>query len=53
MPIDLDTVSEWLLGFPSLLILWKARDDGTLNWRETVTRIIIFGLTIHAFGVHG
>lgn len=54
LPIDLDTVSVLLLGFPSMLILWKAiQDDGTVNWMETVTMIIIFGLTIYFLAVHG
>ncbi len=54
LPIDLDTVSVLLLGFPSMLILWKAiQDDGTVNWMETVTMIIIFGLAIYFLAVHG
>lgn len=47
LPIDLDTVSILLLGFPSMLILWKAvQDDGTVNWLESVTMVVIFGLAI-------
>lgn len=54
LPIDLDTVSVMLLGFPSMLILWKAiQDDGTVNWLETVTMIVIFGLTIYFLAAHG
>ncbi len=54
LPIDLDTVSVLLLGFPSMLILWKAiQDDGTVNWMETVTMIIIFGLAIYFLAMHG
>lgn len=54
LPIDLDTVSVLLLGFPSMLILWKAvQDDGTVNWLETATMIAIFGLTIYFLAVHG
>ncbi len=54
LPIDLDTVSVMLLGFPSMLILWKAvQDDGTVNWLETATMIAIFGLTIYFLAVHG
>lgn len=54
LPIDLDTVSVLLLGFPSMLILWKAiQDDGTVNWLETTTMIVIFGLTIYFLAAHG
>ncbi len=54
LPIDLDTVSVMLLGFPSMLILWKAiQDDGTVNWLETVTMIVIFGLAIYFLAAHG
>ncbi len=54
VPIDLDTVSVLLLGFPPMLILWKAiQDDGTVNWLETATMIAIFGLTIYFLAVHG
>jgi hypothetical protein len=54
LPIDLDTVSVLLLGFPSMLILWKAiQDDGTVNWLETTTMIVIFGLAIYFLAAHG
>lgn len=54
LPIDLDTVSVLLLGFPSMLILWKAvQDDGTVNWLESVTMVVIFGLAIYFLAVHG
>ena len=54
LPIDLDTVSVLLLGFPSMLILWKAiQDDGTVNWLETATMIVIFGLAIYFLAAHG
>ncbi|MGB8635046.1 MAG: hypothetical protein WCD36_07130 [Rhodanobacteraceae bacterium] len=54
LPIDLDTVSVLFLGFPSMLILWKAvQDDGTVNWLETATMIAIFGLAIYFLAMHG
>ncbi len=54
LPIDLDTTSVLLLGFPSMVILWKAiQDDGKVNWLETATMIAIFGLTIYFLAVHG
>jgi hypothetical protein len=54
LPIDLDTVSVLFLAFPSMLILWKAiQDDGTVNWLETVTMIVIFGLAIYFLAAHG
>jgi hypothetical protein len=54
LPIDLDTVSVLFLAFPSMLILWKAiQDDGTVNWLETVTMVVIFGLAIYFLAAHG
>jgi len=54
LPIDLDTTSVLLLGFPSMVILWKAiQDDGKVNWLETATMIAIFGLTIYFLAAHG
>ncbi len=54
LPIDLDTTSVLLLGFPIMLILWKAiQDDGKVNWLETATMIAIFGLTIYFLAAHG
>ncbi|MDN5923543.1 MAG: hypothetical protein L0H70_00930 [Xanthomonadales bacterium] len=54
LPIDLDTVSVLLLGFPSMLILWKAvRDDGSVHWLESVTMMVIFGLVIYFLAMHG
>ncbi len=53
LPIDLDTTSVLLLGFPSMLILWKAiQDDGKVNWLETATMVAIFGLTIYFLAAH-
>lgn len=54
LPIDLETTSVLLLGFPSMVILWKAvQDDGKVNWLETVTMLAIFGLTIYFLAAHG
>ncbi|MCA9793715.1 MAG: hypothetical protein KC910_18010, partial [Candidatus Eremiobacteraeota bacterium] len=54
LPIDLDATSVLLLGFPPMLILWKAiQDDGKVNWLETATMVAIFGLTIYFLAVHG
>ena len=54
LPIDLDTTSVLFLGFPPMLILWKAvLDDGKVNWLETATMVAIFGLTIYFLAVHG
>ena len=54
IPIDLHTTSAILLGFPSMLILWKAvQDDGKVNWVETSTMVAIFLLVIYLLVVHG
>lgn len=54
LPIDLETTSVVFLGFPSMLILWKAvQDDGAVNWVETSTMIAIFSLVIYFLAVHG
>lgn len=54
LPIDLETTSVVLLAFPPMLILWKAiQDDGFVNWVETVTMIVIFGLVIYFLAAHG
>lgn len=54
LPIDLDTTSVLLLGFPSMVILWKAiQDDGKVNWLETATMTAIFCLAIYFLAVHG
>jgi hypothetical protein len=54
LPIDLETTSVVLLGFPPLLILWKAvQDDSAVNWIETATMTAIFVLTIYFLAVHG
>ncbi len=52
--IDMHTTSAILLGFPSMLILWKAvQDDGKVNWLETTTMIAIFALVIYLLVAHG
>lgn len=54
IPIDIHTTSAILLGFPSMLILWKAvQDDGKVNWVETSTMIAIFLLVIYLLVAHG
>ena len=54
IPIDMHTTSAILLGFPSMLILWKAvQDDGKVNWVETSTMIAIFLLVIYLLVAHG
>lgn len=54
IPIDLHTTSAILLGFPSMLILWKAvQDDGKVNWLETTSMIAIFVLAIYLLVAHG
>ncbi len=54
IPIDIHTTSAILLGFPSMLVLWKAvQDDGKVNWVETSTMIAIFLLVIYLLIVHG
>jgi len=54
LPIDLETTSVLLLGFPPMLILFKAiQDDGMVNWVETAVMISVFGITIYFLAVHG
>lgn len=54
IPIDIHTTTAILLGFPSMLILWKAvQDDGKVNWLETTTMIAIFALVIYLLVAHG
>ena len=54
IPIDLHTTSAIFLGFPSMLILWKAvQDDGKVNWLETTSMIAIFALAIYLLVAHG
>lgn len=37
IPIDIHTTSAILLGFPSMLLLWKAvQDDGSVFFRFTI-----------------
>jgi hypothetical protein len=54
IPIDIHTTSAILLGFPSMLVLWKAvQDDGKVNWVETSTMVAIFLLVIYLLIAHG
>ena len=54
LPIDLATTSVLLLGFPPMLILFKAiSDDGMVNWLETAVMISVFSITIYFLVVHG
>jgi hypothetical protein len=54
LPIDLETTSVILLGFPPMLILWKAvQDDGKVSWVETASMVAIFGLILYFLAVHG
>lgn len=54
IPINIHTTSVILLGFPSMLILWKAvQDDGKVNWVETSSMIAIFMIVIYLLVAHG
>ncbi|HHJ35315.1 MAG TPA: hypothetical protein ENJ87_06085 [Gammaproteobacteria bacterium] len=54
VPIDIHTTSAILLGFPSMLVLWKAvQDDGKVNWLETSSMVAIFLLVIYLLVAHG
>ncbi len=54
IPIDMHTTTAILLGFPSMLILWKAvQDDGKVNWLETMTMVAMFALVIYLLIAHG
>jgi hypothetical protein len=54
IPINMHTTSAILLGFPSMLVLWKAvQDDGKVNWLETTSMIAIFLLVIYLLVAHG
>ena len=54
IPIDIHTTSAILLGFPSMLVLWKAvQDDGKVNVIETTTMVAIFLLVIYLLVAHG
>ena len=54
IPIDLHTTSAIFLGFPSMLILWKAvQDDGKVNWLETTSMVAVFMLAIYLLVAHG
>ena len=52
--VDVQTTSVILLGFPPMLILYKAiSDDGKVNWVETASMTVIFALTLYFLGMHG
>ncbi len=54
IPINIHTTSAILLGFPSMLVLWKAvQDDGKVNWLETTSMVAIFLLVIYLLVAHG
>ncbi len=54
VPIDIHTTSTILLGFPSMLVLWKAvQDDGKVNLLETSSMVAIFLLVIYLLVAHG
>lgn len=54
IPINIHTTSVILLGFPSMLILWKAvQDDGKVNWVETTSMVAIFLIVIYLLVAHG
>ena len=54
LPIDLETTGVILLGFPPMLVLWKAvQDDGKVNWVETAVMCCIFGLVLYFLAEHG
>lgn len=54
LPIDLETTSVVLLGFPPMLILWKSiQDDGKVNWVETASMLALFVCILYFLGVHG
>ncbi len=54
LPIDLETTSVVLLGFPPMLILWKSiQDDGKVNTIEATGMLAVFVLTLFLLGAHG
>jgi hypothetical protein len=54
IPINIHTTSAIFLGFPSMLVLWKAvQDDGKINWVETTSMIAIFMMVIYLLVAHG
>ena len=54
LAIDFVTVTVLLFGFPTLLIMWKSiQDDGKVNWLETTSMIVLFGLIIYFLARHG
>jgi hypothetical protein len=54
LPIDLETTSVVVLGFPPMLMLWKAiQDDGKVNAVETASMVCVFGIVVYLLAVHG
>jgi hypothetical protein len=54
LPIDLETTSVVLLGFPPMLLLWKTvQDDGKVSWVESASMVAIFGLVLYFLAAHG
>jgi len=54
LPIDLETTTVVLLGFPPLFILGKSvQDDGHVNWVETAAMSAIFAATLYFLARHG
>ena len=54
LPIDLETTSVILFGFPPMLIMWKSiNDDGQVNWLETASMVGVFTLIIYFLAAHG
>lgn len=54
LAIDLETTAVVILGFPIMLMLWKAiQDDGSVNWVETAVLVATFALIVFFLAVHG
>lgn len=54
LPIDLETTSVMLFGFPVMLILYKSvQDDGRVNAVETAGMVAVFALIVFFLAVHG
>ena len=54
LPIDLETTSVMIFGFPVMLILYKSvQDDGRVNAVETAGMTAVFALIVFFLAVHG
>jgi len=54
LPVDLETTSVVIFGFPTMLIMWKSiQDDGQVNWVETASMMGLFGVILYFLAVHG